>query len=195
MFVSGLLAVALSAAAAPAAPAAHLAVIRHAPDFTLKTQDDRALRLRDLRGKVLLVGFVFTTCSGSCPATTHRMGRVADELARHGLFKGDRVRLLSITLDPKRDTPAALRRYARLYDVDAAHWSFLTGPPAQVHKVIAAWGMWARPAPAGQLDHPSRIFLVDRRGRVREVYNLEYFKPAWVLEDVRALLGEPAGKP
>jgi protein SCO1/2 len=178
----------LTVAAADPSP---LAVIRPAPPFALRTQDDKPLQLRDLRGKVLLVSFIFTTCNGSCPATTSRMGTVARELEQQGLFKDDRVRLLSITLDPKRDTPAALRRYRKLYDIEGEHhWSFLTGPAATVDKVIKAWGMWVKPAANGQLDHPSRIFLVDGKGRIREVYSLEYFKPAWVLEDVRGLLKE-----
>jgi protein SCO1/2 len=177
------------AAATPAEGASHLAVIRKAPGFALTTQDGKALRLADLRGKVLLVSFVFTTCNGSCPATTSRMNGVAQALARKGLFKGDGVRLLSITLDPKRDDPAALRRYMRLFDLDAKRWT-LTGPSARVDKVIRAWGMWVKPAPGGQLDHPSRIFLVDKRGRIREIYNLEYFKERWVLADVQALLKE-----
>jgi protein SCO1/2 len=176
--------------AALAAGASPLAVIRTAPAFELRTQDDRPLRLSDLRGKVLLVSFIFTTCNGSCPATTARMAAAAREMERAGLFKGDRARLLSITLDPKRDTPAALRRYRQLYDIEGDHWSFLTGPPETVDRVNRAWGMWVRPAANAQLDHPSRIFLVDKKGGIREVYNLAFFKPAWVLEDVRALLEE-----
>src|SRR5262249_43354051 len=82
-----------------------LAVIQQAPDFKLPPQDGGELRLADLRGKVLLVSFVFTTCSGSCPATTHRMGQVQQALKGRGLLEGGRVRLLSITLDPARDTP------------------------------------------------------------------------------------------
>jgi cytochrome oxidase Cu insertion factor (SCO1/SenC/PrrC family) len=66
----------------------------------------------------------------------------------------------------------------------------LTGPEADVDKVLAAWGMWAKPARNGQLDHPSRVFLLDARGRVREIYGLEFLKTAWVLEDVRELLNE-----
>jgi protein SCO1/2 len=191
MFPPALLALVL---AATPGDAAHMAVIRPAPAFTLTTQDGKLLRLSNLRGKVLLVSFIFTTCSGSCPATTARMNSVAQALQRKGLFKGDAVRLLSITLDPKRDNPAALRRYARLFDVDTKHWTFLTGAPAQVDKVISAWGMWVKAAPLGQLDHPSRIFLVDKRGRIREIYNLEYFKAKWVLADVQALLKQPARK-
>jgi protein SCO1/2 len=175
----------------PAAePASRLAVIRPAPDFSLTTQDGATLSRADLRGRVLLVSFIFTTCNGSCPATTHRMGKVQQALAERGLTRNGRVRLLSITLDPKRDTPEVLRDYAKMYDADTASWTFLTGPPAQVDKVVAAWGMWARPAANGQLDHPSRVFLVDARGRVREIYNLDFLKPQWVLEDVELLLRE-----
>src|SRR5262245_41468076 len=149
------------------APALRLAVIEPAPDFTLTTQAGEPLKLSDLKGKVLLVGFIFTTCSGSCPATTHRMALVQQALKERGLGKDGRVRLLSVTLDPARDTPDVLRNYMRLYDADPNCWSFLTGPRGQVEKTVAAWGMWARPAANGQLDHPSRVFLVDRQGRIR----------------------------
>jgi protein SCO1/2 len=168
-----------------------LAVIRTPPDFTLTTQDGKAFHLSDLRGKVVVVSFVFTTCNGTCPATTHRMSQVAQALAKDGLT--DKAHLLSITLDPKRDQPAVLRDYMRLYDVDAKHWTFLTGSQAQIDKVLSDWGMWVRPAASGQLDHPSRVFLLDPRGRVREIYNLDFFRPTWVRDDVQQLLKE-AGK-
>lgn len=182
-----------SLAADPGPNASRLPVIRTTPDFTLTTQAEEPLHWEDLRGKVVLVSFVFTTCSGSCPATTHRMSQVAQALAAKGLLKDQRLRLLSITLDPARDTPEALRKYMKAYDADPGCWTFLTGPREQVEKVHAAWGMWARPGANGQLDHPSRVFLVDGRGRVREIYNLDFFKPAWVLEDVQLLLEEADG--
>jgi cytochrome oxidase Cu insertion factor (SCO1/SenC/PrrC family) len=53
--------------------------------------------------------------------------------------------------------------------------------------------MWTRPGANGQLDHPSRIFLVDRRGRVREIYNVGLLRPAWVADDIELLLREKAG--
>ncbi len=186
-----MIALALLTAMLAAEPdSSRLAVIRTAADFTLTTQDGGDLRLSDLRGKVVLVSFIFTTCNGSCPATTHRMSATAQLLKDKGLFDGDGVRLVSITLDPARDTPEALKRYMRLYEADAAHWSFLTGPPEQVQKVLTAWDMWTKPAANGQLDHPSRVFLLDKRGRVREIYSLEFFKPAWVVEDVQSLVKE-----
>jgi protein SCO1/2 len=176
--------------AAPASPASRLAVIDTPADFSLTTQVGDTLRLSDLRGKVLLVGFIFTTCSGSCPATTHRMSSVQQALKERGGFKDDRVRLLSVTLDPVRDTPAVLRNYMKLYDADPAVWTFLTGPRDAVDRTVANWGMWAKPAANGQLDHPSRVFLVDRQGRIREIYNLDFLKAPWVVEDIELLLQE-----
>src|SRR5207245_10849155 len=121
------------------------------------------------------------------PATTNRKRHVQQELKIRGLGENGGVRLLSITLDPVRDTPEVLRGYMRLYDIDGSGWSFLTGPVDQITRTIETWGMWARPAANGQIDHPSRIFLVDSRGRIREIYNLNFLKPAWLAEDVSLL--------
>ncbi len=167
---------------------ARLGVIRTPTDFTLTAQDDKSFRLSSLRGKVVLVSFVFTTCNGSCPATTHRMDLAARALAKAGL--SEKVHLLSISLDPARDTPAVLRDYMRLYDIEAKRWTFVTGTQKEIDEVLADWGMWVRPAANGQLDHPSRVFLLDPRGRVREIYDLQYFRPSWVREDAQFLLKE-----
>lgn len=168
------------------AASSRLAVIQQAPNFTLTTQAGTPFRLADARGKVVLVSFIFTTCSGSCPATTARMAQVQQQAKTRGLT--DHIRFVSITLDPARDTPEALRNYARLYALELDNWSLLTGSRDEVAKVVADWGMWAKPAANGQLDHPSRVFLVDPRGQVREVYNVDLFKIAWVLDDMQLLL-------
>ncbi len=167
-----------------------LAVIKKAPDFQLMDQTGTNIQLSKLPEDVLLVGFIFTTCNGTCPATTHRMSQVQDSLQNRGFLKKGKVRLLSITLDPERDTPAALSRYMQLYGINGKHWSFLTGPPKEVRKTYTAWGMWAKPAANGQLDHPSRIFLVDQKRRIREIYNLSFMNREWVVEDILFLLGK-----
>lgn len=166
-----------------------LPVIQAAPDFALIDQTGKPVRLADFKNQVVVVSFIFTTCSGSCPATTSRMVLLQEELKRQGRWGKD-IRLVSITLDPERDTPHKLRSYMQLYDADAKGWSFLTGPALDVQRVMAAWGMWARKAANEQLDHPSRVFLVDRHGRIREIYNLEFFRIPWVVEDIDVLLKE-----
>jgi protein SCO1/2 len=171
-----------------AAPAERLAVIQTAPDFELRDQDDNPVRFADYRGHVVVVGFIFTTCNGTCPATTHRMAKLRQECARRPELK-NQVRFVSISLDPERDTPTQLRGYRRLYEIDGTDWVFLTGAPKEIEPVLAAWGMWAKPATNGQLDHPSRVYLVDTRARVREIYNLDFFRQPWVLEDIKSLVG------
>jgi protein SCO1/2 len=165
-----------------------LAVIRQAPAFALIDQDGKRFDSAALNGKVHLVSFVFTTCNGTCPATTHRLSLIEAELKRRGLLNEDKVRLVSITLDPARDTPEVLKHYMNLYDADSKDWTFLTGAKEEIDHTLAAWGMWVKPAANGQLDHPSRVFLVDGAGRIREIYNLGFLKPEWVAEDVALLL-------
>jgi len=166
-----------------------LPVIQKAPDFELIDQSGKRVRQADFKDKVILVSFIFTTCNGTCPATTSRMAKIQEHFHQRGLLERG-VRLVCISLDPARDTPEVLRGYMRLYEADSSSWSFLTGPPDNVAKAIAAWGMWAKPAANGQLDHPSRIFLVDRKGQIREIYNLEFLRVPWVTEDVELLLKE-----
>jgi protein SCO1 len=166
-----------------------LADIAPAPPTVLVDSAGKRFDLASLKGRVVLVSFVYTTCNGTCPATTSSLVAVQKALQQANLW-GSRVEFVSITLDPKRDTPEVLNRYARLFGADLARWHFLTGSSAQVESVIAAWGMWARLGSSGVLDHPSRIFLLDPRGRQREIYNLDFLKADSVLADVRVLLAE-----
>src|SRR4051794_16980693 len=170
-----------------------LAHIGPAPAVSLIDAAGRPFELASLRGKAVVVSFIYTTCNGSCPATTHTLYRVQERLKGAGLW-AQRVHFVSITLDPARDTPEGLARYAQIYDADPAAWHFLTGSPDRVAQAIAAWDMWARTNAAGVLDHPSRIFLVDPRGRRREIYNLEFLTPESVLQDVRTVLAEEDGR-
>jgi protein SCO1/2 len=170
--------------------ASALADIGPAPGVALTDQAGKPFDLARLQGKAVLVSFVYTTCGGTCPATTHTLYRVQQALREAGLW-GKRVEFVSITLDPARDHPDVLAGYARVFDADTSAWHFLTGRPETVAQVIAAWGMWVKPGPAGALDHPSRIFLLDPRGHQREIYSLEFLRPAVVVSDVETVLAEP----
>lgn len=176
-----------------APPPARLADIGPAPEVALNDADGRAFRLSDLRGKVAVVSFVYTTCNGTCPATTRELVRVQKALDDAGLW-GKRVAFVSITLDPDRDTPEVLARYAETFGADRSAWHFLTGPAARVDRVLAAWDMWAKRNESGVLDHPSRVFLVDPRGRQREIYSVETLRPSEVVADVRSVLDAGDGR-
>jgi protein SCO1/2 len=140
------------------------------------------------------VSFVYTTCNGTCPLTTAGLERVKRELRERGLW-GSRVAFVSITLDPERDTPEVLARYAAAYRAEPSNWLFLTGSSAQVARVIRDWDMWTRVGPSGAIDHPSRIFLVDPRGRIREIYSLETLDSKTLANDVAGLLAETTAPP
>jgi protein SCO1 len=166
-----------------------LADIGPAPSTVLVDSAGRPFDLASSKGKVVLVSFVYTTCNGVCPATTSSLVQIQKKLEQARLW-GSSVEFVSITLDPTRDTPEVLNRYAHLFGADSASWHFLTGSKSQVESVIAAWGMWAKIGPTGVLDHPSRIFLLDPQNHQREIYNLEFFKADSILQDVRGLLAE-----
>lgn len=187
MFRSVILALALTTTADPPS---RLADIGAAPRTVLVDSNEKPFDLAKRRGKIVLVSFVYTTCNGVCPLTTQALTRVQKKLQEAKLW-GKSVEFVSITLDPKHDTPRVLGDYSALWGADPAAWHFLTGRPENVNEVITAWDMWVKSDSKGVLDHPSRLFLIDGRGRQREIYNLEFLKPEAVLEDVRSLIGEP----
>jgi protein SCO1/2 len=170
-------------------PASRLADIGPAPRTVLVGSDGKPFDLSKLRGKVVLVSFVYTTCNGTCPLTTQALVGAQKKL-KEALLWEKSVEFVSITLDPKRDTPRVLRDYASLFKADPAAWHFLTESPAKVNDVIKAWDMWVKRDSNGVLDHPSRVFLIDPSGRQREIYNLEFLKAETVVEDVRGLIDE-----
>jgi protein SCO1 len=167
--------------------ASRLADIGPAPRTVLLDSSQKPFDLEKLRGKVVLVSFIYTTCNGVCPLTTQALSGAQKKLDEAKLW-GKSVEFVSITLDPERDTAQALQTYAKAWGADLPAWHFVTGKPAEVSEVITGWDMWVKTDAKGVIDHPSRIFLIDQRGHEREIYNLEFLKPETVLEDVRELL-------
>ena len=98
--------------------------------FRFSASDGRTLTEQDLRGKVWIVDFFFTTCSGPCPRISAQMRSLQDELA------GSQVMLVSISVDPTADTPEVLRDYAQRIGADSSRWWFLTGDEAATYDLI-----------------------------------------------------------
>ena len=99
------------------------------------------MSLRDFRGKVVAVTFIFASCTDSCPLLTDNMARVQDKL---GPAFGSKVAFVSITVDPERDTPEVLRQYADNFGANLRGWAFLTGDPASIRDVGRKYGVFAR---------------------------------------------------
>ena len=158
-----------------------------APEFNLTDQDGRRVALKELRGKVLAVTFIFASCTDTCPLLTAKLAAVQDRL---GAAFGPDVRFVSITVDPERDTPQVLKRYAQAYHANPAGWSFLTGTPGEIREVAGRYGVIYKKTPSGDVDHTFLTSLVDRRGTLRVQYMGVRFDPDELLRDLQGLSKE-----
>jgi protein SCO1/2 len=164
-----------------------LSKIGPAPEFVLTTQDGTRLGLRDLRGKVVAVTFIYTGCADTCPLLTTKMATLQTKL---GADFGPRVFFASVTVDPERDTPEVLVRYARTHDANPAGWAFLTGTPSEIQDVERKYGIYAKRNARGDLDHTFLTSLIDQDGILRVQYLGVRFDPDEMFADLKALLGE-----
>jgi protein SCO1/2 len=159
--------------------------IKTAPEFTLTNQDGKRLALKDLRGKVLAVTFIFASCADTCPLLTAKMVGIQNRL---GSAFGEKVYFVSITVDPDRDTPDVLKRYAEAYKVNPAGWAFLTGTPAEIRNVTKRYGIYSKKTSRGDVDHTFLTSLVDQNGTLRVQYMGIKFNQDEMLSDLRSLL-------
>lgn len=156
-------AVVLSIAGCRRAP--DLPTYNRVPDFELTDQLGRPFRSKErLAGRVWVANFIFTTCMGPCPRMSSQMTQIRD--ATRDI--PDR-RLVSFTIDPKRDTPAVLAAYGKRFRADPESWAFLTGPQADLHQLSRYTFMLGDID--GTLEHSTRFVLVDRSGTVRNYYD------------------------
>jgi len=105
------------------------------------SQDGDRMRFYDdvLRGKVVVLNFIFTNCQGACPMMTRNLTLVRDML---GDAVGNDIHFVSISLDPVRDTPAAMKAFAQTHDADQQGWLFLTGQPQNLEHIVSALGQY-----------------------------------------------------
>jgi protein SCO1/2 len=158
---------------------------RAAPDFTLRGSNDAELKLGAYRGKVVLLGFGFTSCAAVCPITLGTLGQVYRKL---GAQAGD-VQVIYITVDPERDDAPRLKKYLAGFNP-----SFVggTGTEAQLAAVRREYGIAAEKVagPDGSYTHSSFIYLIDREGRLRALMPFGHVADDYV-HDVRILLAAP----
>ncbi len=173
---------------APGRPGAIASVVQDlAPPFALTDQSGAEVTLESLRGKTLLIDFIYTHCPGPCPILTGRHAQVQRELSP---ALRARVHFVSISLDPERDTPEVLASYAKGRGADTRDWSFLTGDPERVRAVLKDYGVFAqKSANPGEIDHVVVTLLVDAEGRVvKRLFGVENG-----VAEVKQALEEAAG--
>lgn len=138
------------------------------PQFTLQNQLGDSFTDADLRGRVVVVDFIFTSCPDVCPLLTQQLAALRKKLPVEAPLS-----FVSFSVDPEHDTPERLRAFARLHGVDVPNFWFLTGPIAEVKRVVTQGfkqAMQAEPVQEGKprnVLHGTHFVLVDRRGEIR----------------------------
>jgi protein SCO1 len=158
-----------------------------APAFTLTTQEGTRLSLKNLRGKIVALTFIYASCTDTCPLLTAKMAGLQ---ARLGTDFGAKVFFVSVTVDPERDTPEVLKRYAQAHGANPAGWAFLTGTPVQIRQVARHYGIFYKKAPRSDVDHTFLTSLIDHSGTLRVQYMGVRFDPEELLRDLQALMRE-----
>lgn len=188
----------------PAAGSYVLPVIRAAPDGKVLNSRGQAQSLQQvLSDRVILLSLVYANCETECPLATSTLFDLfygtadAPDLANN-------LKLVSLSFDPARDTPAAMAAFgasALAEPGGKSPWAFLTTTGVgDLKPILRGLGQSVLYRPSGAIGHLLRVYLIDRRGRVRNIYGLETLDPRLLLADVRTLLLEEAapalaGKP
>ncbi len=154
------------------------------PDFKLKDQQGNPFDFAKARGKLVLVTFIYTTCTDVCPLLTAKFAAIQRTLEAR---KNHDYLLLSITTDPETDTSSTLRQYADRYKADFSRWSFLTGSRAELAKVWKNFGVNVVKNQSGQVQHITFTTLVDRQSERRIDYYGDKWREKEVLQDMEWL--------
>jgi protein SCO1/2 len=149
-------------------------------------------------GRITLLSFIYTNCAdpSGCPLAMGTLFEIYHASEKAPVL-GRNARLVTVSFDPERDTPGALASYAHaaIADPDSARkvpWSFLTTrSQRELKPILEQYGQPVAPRGTGdQLNHLLRLYLIDRKGRIRNIYGLGMLDPRFLLADIESLLIE-----
>lgn len=149
-----------------------------------------------LDGRITLLSFVYTHCTdpAGCPLAFATLAAVRERIAAHPV--ASRAQLVSLSFDPRYDTPDVMRMFAKSFDAHGRKpaWHFLTtASDARLAPLLEGFGQDAAATEASgarRLDHTLRVFLIDPRSRVREIYSSAYLMPEVIVNDILTLAAE-----
>jgi protein SCO1/2 len=156
-------------------------------DTKLVDQNGNSVALSSLKGKPLVVDFIYTSCPGPCLMETAKFANVA---LRLGPDLGSKVTLVSISVDPEHDGPKQLLDYSRQQGADEKGWYFLTGGPADVDQALAGFKLSRQVEPDGSVGHLVDMMLVGADGKLVREYNGEVVKAQDIVDDVKKTLSK-----
>jgi protein SCO1/2 len=150
---------------------------------SLRDQEGRAFTFAGLGKTTILVNFIFTSCPMKCPAQTQALVGLHRALAPD---LRSRVRFVSVTVDPERDSAAALKRYALALGADVPGWIFVTGTQNELDRLYRYFSVGVSAIADGQYDHQMGAYLLDAQGRVMQRYTGDIDKPR-LLREIQAV--------
>jgi len=156
-------------------------------DTKLVDQNGKTVELSSLKGKPLVVDFIYTSCPGPCLMETAKLANVA---LRLGTDLGSKVTIVSISVDPEHDGPKQLLAYSRQQGADEKGWIFLTGGPADVDQALAGFKLSRQIEPDGSVGHLVDMMLIGPDGRLVREYNGEIVKAQDIVDDVKKTLNK-----
>ncbi len=156
-----------------------------APDFLLVDQEGRSVGLADLRGKAVVLDFIFTHCPGPCPVLT---GILKDTQAALSPELRERTWFVSISIDPERDTPEVLAEYAAERGLDLSDWSLLTGSGEGIDRVLTRYGVSTERDGSGNIDHLVATYVIDPRGEIVKRFLGTKHEPADIIAELERVL-------
>jgi protein SCO1/2 len=156
---------------------------RPLPAVPLQLQDGSEARLRDLQGRLVVATFIYTRCQTMCPVLGMRMARIRDRLPQSAL--GSEVHMLSVSFDPRHDTPKRLADYGGHHGAAQDHW-WVARPRANLDTLLERLGVVVLDDGSGGFNHNAAFYLIDRRGRVTAIIDDQ--KPEKVVRAVERRL-------
>lgn len=160
------------------------------PAMTLTDQLGRPLTLSTLKGKPVLVDFIYTQCPGPCLLLTQKMAAVARRL---GPAVGSKIALLSVDIDPEHDGPNQLAEYIKRQDAEAGGWHFVTGSPAEIDRLLRQFQLVRERDKDGTVAHVAGIFLLGPDGKEVREYDGKIVKASLLAREVEQMLATSQG--
>ena len=149
-------------------------------DFRLRDQDGKTVSLSALRGRVVVLTFMYTTCRDTCPLTATQIRGALDDLRQP-------PPALAVSVDPVNDTPERAREFLFKRSLNHDRMRFLLGNRAQLQPIWKAYGI----QPQGKkFDHSAYVLLIDRHGRQRIGFPVQQLTPEGLAHDIRRLQAE-----
>jgi len=137
------------------------------PEFELTNQENKIIYQKDLEGKVYLVEFFFANCPTICPVMNRNLIQISEEINSPDLA------IISITIDPKRDTPENLKAHASYLGIQNPNWHFLTGDRDYIFELSKKFNLYVGEdeSSAEGLNHSGKFALIDKNGNIRSRFD------------------------